>query len=493
MIPRRSALLALAISPFLHAHPVTMADTPHYRPGYHFTPRAHWMNDPNGLVFHQGVYHLFFQHYPHDTVWGPMHWGHATSTDLLHWQEQPIALAPDELGWIFSGSAVVDAHNSAGLGPAGSSPLVAIFTHHDGVADQAGRQDIESQSLAHSLDGGHTWVKYPGNPVLPSPGTRDFRDPKVFWHAPSARWVMSLATGQTISFYASRNLKDWAKLSEFGAGQGAHDGVWECPDLFPLQQGDQTHWVLLVSLVKGGPAGGSATQYFVGQFDGQRFVSDQPDTRWLDHGADNYAGVTYAHTEPRRVFVGWMSNWDYAKAVPTHPWRSAMTLPRELGLATVRGQWRVTSQPVAQARAAGRVLLQAGTTPVPGTGPGLDWSSHLQAAQGQLALNLHTADLKGFSLVLSNPQNERLALGYDASARQFFVDRSQAGPATFHPSFAARQHAPRLQESPEASIEIYLDACSVELFADGGLSVITDLFFASQPFDRLQHYCSVKS
>ena len=213
---------------------MNLAATPQYRPAFHFTPRAHWMNDPNGMVFVNGEYHLFFQHYPEDTVWGPMHWGHAKSRDLLHWEELPIALYPDERGWIFSGSIVVDTANTSGFGRDGIAPWVAIFTHHDGAGEKAGRVDVESQSLAYSLDGGTTWTKYAGNPVLPSPGTRDFRDPKVFRHEPSGRWVMSLATKDRITFFSSANLKEWRKESDFGAALGAHGGVWECPDLFPV-------------------------------------------------------------------------------------------------------------------------------------------------------------------------------------------------------------------------------------------------------------------
>ncbi|MEY4375598.1 MAG: hypothetical protein RJB26_148, partial [Pseudomonadota bacterium] len=251
---------------------MNLAATPQYRPAFHFTPQAHWMNDPNGMVFVNGEYHLFFQHYPEDTVWGPMHWGHAKSRDLLHWEELPIALYPDERGWIFSGSVVVDTANTSGFGRDGIAPWVAIFTHHDGAGEKAGRVDIESQSLAYSLDGGTTWTKYAGNPVLPSPGTRDFRDPKVFRHGPSGRWVMSLATKDRITFFSSANLKEWRKESDFGVALGAHGGVWECPDLFPITFEGKTRWVLLVSLNPGGPNGGSATQYFVGDFDGKNFT-----------------------------------------------------------------------------------------------------------------------------------------------------------------------------------------------------------------------------
>lgn len=262
------SLLALAFAGQAQtAAPVPPA-TPQYRPAYHFTPAAHWMNDPNGMVYYQGTYHLFFQYYPDGMVWGPMHWGHATSPDLVSWKEQPIALYPDKLGMIFSGSAVVDVNNTAGFG---KNAMVAIFTHHNSEEEKKGQNKHEYQSLAYSLDAGKTWKKYEGNPVLPNPGIADFRDPKVSWYEAGKKWVMTLATKDRITFYSSSNLKNWTKESEFGEKLGAHGGVWECPDLFPMTLNGKTHWVLIVNLNPGGPNGGSGTQYFVGNFDGKYF------------------------------------------------------------------------------------------------------------------------------------------------------------------------------------------------------------------------------
>src|SRR4051812_28283356 len=317
-----------------------------YRPQIHFSPKEKWMNDPNGMVFYNNKYHLFYQYYPDSTVWGPMHWGHATSSDLVHWQHQPVALYPDSLGYIFSGSAVVDVHNSSGLGKYGKVPLVAIFTHHDPAGEKKGRNDYQNQSLAYSLDEGTTWTKYAGNPVLKNPGIRDFRDPKVMWYAKQQKWVMTLATKDHITFYSAHDLKTWKKESEFGLQTGAHGGVWECPDLFPLKLNGKTYWVLLVSINPGGPNGGSATQYFVGQFDGKNFISDQKDIRWIDYGTDNYAGVTWSNTGNRKIFIGWMNNWQYGKVVPTKIWRSAITVPRDLGIEKVGDKYFVTSLPV---------------------------------------------------------------------------------------------------------------------------------------------------
>ena len=261
--------------------------TEKYRPQIHFTPPAKWMNDPNGMVYFEGEYHLFYQYYPDSTVWGPMHWGHAVSKDMLHWEHLPVALYPDSLGCIFSGSAVADINNTSGFGKDGKAPIVAIFTYHDFVGEKAGRNTFQNQGIAFSNDKGRTWEKFNGNPVLKNPGIRDFRDPKVQWYEPSKKWIMTLATLDCITFFSSPDLKNWTKESEFGKGVGGHGGVWECPDLFPLKvdgTGDEK-WVLLVSINPGGPNGGSATQYFVGNFKGKVFQNENKsvEPRWIDY------------------------------------------------------------------------------------------------------------------------------------------------------------------------------------------------------------------
>ncbi len=460
------------------------ADTPQFRPAFHFTPAANWMNDPNGLVFHQGVYHLYFQYHPHSSVWGPMHWGHATSADLLHWQEQPLALAPDAKGMIFSGSVVVDHGNRTGLGPAGSAPLVAMFTHHDMAAERAGGVTHETQSLAFSLDGGFTWTKYSGNPVLANPGRKDFRDPKLRWLPKRARWLASLACGDRICFYSSPDLKAWTLESEFGASLGAHGGVWECPDLFPLPGPDgRMRWVLLVSLNPGGPNGGSATQYFVGDFDGHRFTAAHTQPRWLDFGPDNYAGVTWSGVERRALFIGWMSNWAYGADLPTAPWRSAMTLPRELVLRAVGDELHLASLPARELRALeapAAVALGATALSQP-----LDLGAGLRASKGRFVLRLETAALRSFTVSLSNPLGDQLVLGYDSAAKAWVIDRRQAGLASFNPQFAGRHSAPRQAVAAAADLQLVVDASSVELFADGGLSVMTSLVFPRQPYTSM--------
>ncbi|MEB0249531.1 glycoside hydrolase family 32 protein, partial [Mucilaginibacter sp. 5B2] len=317
-----------------------------YRLQAHFSPKEKWTNDPNGMVYYKGTYHLFFQYYPKGTVWGPMHWGHAVSKDMIHWKQLPIALYPDKLGYIFSGSVVVDENNTSGLGTNDKPAMVAIFTHHDPKGEKAGSSVYQNQSLAYSLDEGTTWTKYTGNPVLKNPGIKDFRDPKVFWYAKDKKWVMSLATKDRITFYSSPNLKDWTKESDFGQMLGAHGGVWECPDLFPLKLNGKEYWVLLVSINPGGPNKGSATQYFVGHFDGKTFTPSSNQTKWIDYGPDDYAGVTFGNTGSRKVFLGWMGNWLYANQVPTVKWRNAMTIPRELSLKLTAGDIFLTSNPV---------------------------------------------------------------------------------------------------------------------------------------------------
>jgi fructan beta-fructosidase len=459
------------------------APTPQYRPAYHFTPAAHWMNDPNGMVYYQGTYHLFFQYYPGGMTWGPMHWGHATSPDMVSWQEQPVALAPDSLGYIFSGSAVVDTKNTSGFGKNGQVPLVAIFTHHDPKGEKAGTNTFQTQSLAYSLDAGKTWTKYAQNPVLKNPGIKDFRDPKVSWHEATNRWVMTLATLDRITFYSSPNLKDWTKESEFGQQLGAHGGVWECPDLFPLTLNGKTHWVLLVNLNPGGPNGGSATQYFVGGFDGHTFTPLNQKTKWADYGPDEYAGVTWANTGNRRLFLGWMSNWEYANQVPTSPWRSAMTTPRELGLRQEGSEVYLTSQPAAELN---RLAAKATTLKNVTVQASVDLTARLHSTTDKHQLTLRTQQLGSFELVLGNAAGEELVVGFDKAANQYFIDRSKAGPTGFSPKFTGRATAPRLSPAAGTTLTLYFDAASVELFADNGLTAMTDIFFATKPLTSIK-------
>lgn len=465
------------------------AQTPYrqpYRPQLHFSPEANWMNDPNGLVYYQGTYHLFFQYYPHDIVWGPMHWGHATSKDLIHWQQQAIALFPDSLGYIFSGSAVVDSENTTGFGHDGKIPLVAIFTHHNPAGEKAGMTTFQNQSLAYSLDGGITWEKYSGNPVLHNPGIVDFRDPSVSWYAPGKKWVMSLATRDRITFYSSPDLKNWKKESEFGAQSGAHGGVWECPNLFPLSLDGKQYWVLLVSTNPGGPNGGSGTQYFVGQFDGSVFTPEEqtPTTKWIDFGPDDYAGITWNNTGNKRVFIGWMSNWIYANQVPTATWRNAMTIPRRLALRRIDNRIHLVSRPLLEMEELRQPVAGPQRLEVRGA---LDLSGHyhLDTAGHPYRLTLQTPADNSFSVVLSNHLGQRVTLGFDQSKNQYYIDRKTSGVTDFNREFSKVAIAPRISTDKMIHLSLFVDASSLELFADDGLTVMTAVFFPHHPLDGL--------
>jgi fructan beta-fructosidase len=442
-----------------------------HRSLFHFTPPAHWMNDPNGLVFYNNKYHLFYQYYPDSTVWGPMHWGHAVSTDLVHWTHKPIALYPDSLGYIFSGSAVADVNNTSGFGKDGKVPLVAIFTHHDPEGEKAGKTNFQNQSIAYSIDDGETWIKYDSNPVLKNPGIRDFRDPKVSWHEPTKKWIMTLATLDRITFFSSPDLKNWKKESEFGENVGAHGGVWECPDLFPLKHDGKDVWILLVSINPGGPNGGSATQYFTGQFDGHTFSPYQTDIRWIDYGPDDYAGVTWSNTGDRRIFLGWMSNWQYANAVPTIKWRSASTLPRELSLQKINGKYYISST------LPGEVNVLKGDK--------IDIHDYKAKIDGGAMLHLAAGKLNDFSIVLSNDSSQRTIIGYDKAKNQYYIDRTSSGKTSFEKGFASRTIAPRVAVTDSADITLVIDVASVELFADKGTTVMTGIFFPDEDYDEI--------
>ena len=470
-----------------------------YRPVYHFTPLGHWMNDPNGMVYYEGEYHLFYQHYPDSTVWGPMHWGHAVSEDLVHWERLPIALYPDSLGYIFSGSAVVDWNNTSGFGTKENPPLVAIFTYHNAEKASTGAIDYQTQGIAYSTDRGRTWTKYEENPVVPNPGIEDFRDPKVFWHAPDKKWVMTLAVSDHVSFYASSDLKSWTKTGEFGQKWGSHGGVWECPDLFPINidNTQEEKWVLLLSINPGGPNEGSATQYFVGNFDGQTFTLDesfQQDVRnengvWLDYGPDNYAGVTWADVPKengRRIFMGWMSNWHYGQQVPTEEWRSAMTVPRTLQLIKMPRGLRVVSQPVQELQALRQSTQKIKPTTVQ------DSLSLLTIPEGEpatlaldVALNIAASSASAVEVVLSNDLGEKVRIGYDPGDEQYYIDRSQSGKTDFSDKFSGRATAPRITESDTLRLSLMVDVASVELFADEGKTVMTAIFFPNEGFNQV--------
>lgn len=445
-----------------------------YRPQFHFSPEANWMNDPNGMVYYEGEYHLFYQYYPDGNVWGPMHWGHAVSEDLVHWEHLQIALYPDSLGYIFSGSAVIDHENTSGLGKDGMPPMVAIFTYHDPVGEAGGRDDFQTQGIAYSLDKGRTWTVYEDNPVLANPGIKDFRDPKVIWHEESELWIMSLAVLDKISFYTSPNLLDWTFASDFQPAWAAYGGVWECPDLFTLKTntGEQK-WVLLVSINPGGPQGGSATQYFIGDFDGETFTPTQEDVEWIDWGADNYAGVTWSNipeADGRRLFIGWMSNWNYAQVVPTTVWRSAMTVPRSLALVEKEGTYSVISQPVSELE-----KLRIKEFPVT--------SEVFELGSKTIELLLSLQDEQDFSLRFYNDSGEEVVLSRIRD--QFIFDRSKSGVTSFEDGFGNPQTI-LLNSVQLESVKVFVDQSSIEVFLNDGAVAITNLVFPKRAYSHVE-------
>lgn len=630
-----------------------------HRPQYHFSPEAKWMNDPNGMVYFDGEYHLFYQYYPDSTVWGPMHWGHAVSKDLVQWEHLPVALYPDSLGYIFSGSAVVDWKNTSGLGTVDAPPLIAFFTYHDPVGEKAGTVDFQYQAMAYSNDKGRTWTKYEGNPVIPNPGIRDFRDPKVIWDDDSKQWLMVFAAWDHVKIYGSQDLKSWTHLSDFGREWGAHTGVWECPDLFPIQMegSEETKWVLLLSINPGHINGGSGTQYFVGQFDGTQFILDEDfakaldqteaivpkgnifqdfengygdwkaegtafgnapsegnlpnqgevegyegnafansfnggdqstgtltspefiieqdfinfkigggndklrsvmhllingekvrssagsnseklrwqawdvsdlkgqkaiiqlvDTHtggwghinvdqimfadeaaipaienavWLDYGRDNYAGVTWSNApDNRRIFIGWMSNWDYAQVVPTEVWRSAMTLARDLTLVQTENGLRLRTKMVGELNAYHGKLTELQPKEVDGQ---LDITEELLFSPTQQESNVvfewEDGTTPDFGIQLSNDKGEVYRMGYDAANDQYYSDRTASGKTNFSVAFAQKKHAaPRFSKGNSVQMQIFFDLASAELLADEGMVAITDIFFPNEDYNKIAIY-----
>lgn len=634
------------------ADPIRPADLyqEQYRPQFHFTPQQKWMNDPNGMVYYQGEYHLFYQYHPYSNVWGPMHWGHAISKDLVTWEHQPVALYPDRNGTIFSGSAVVDVNNTSGFGTEDNPPMVAIFTYHDHLKHDFGRNDFQSQGIAYSLDSGRTWTKYSDNPVLKNQGERDFRDPKVFWYAPGEKWIMTLAVQNRVSFYSSKNLKEWTFESDFGAEWGSHEGVWECPELIKMQidGSDDSKYVLLVSVISGAPNGGTGTQYLVGDFDGTSFTVDpklknlkiqpehfpegllfddfesttsnwssssdlvykrpvehsllnesihgqsilstgaqgdastgslyskefiinqpfinfyvggganqeqlgmrllidgnvvrraagkdsevmravswdvteflgkqaqleiidqavgrwgqtfidnivfsdkpaqshQQSALWLDWGTDNYAGVTWSNIpdeDGRHLFIGWMSNWDYATSTPTERWRSAMTLPRELSLHKTDSGYRLHSEPVHELEKLRDKKLSKTNIKFNGQ---IDLAKGVDNNHGamEIILSLDVLQAQEVTLALTNAKNEQTLFTIDLNDGFYRLDRTLSGRVDFSRQFANVQSAPIVDTNSDFTLQLFVDHSSVEVFINDGETVLTSQVFPTQPYTNL--------
>lgn len=451
-----------------------------FRPVYHHTPAYGWMNDPNGMFYKDGVYHLYYQYNPYGSVWGNMTWGHSTSRDLVHWTYEGTPIVPDAWGAIFSGSCVVDHENTAGFG---KGAVVAFYTS----AKPTPWGDVQSQSMAYSLDNGKTFTKYEGNPILTS-SERDFRDPKVFWYAPGKHWVMMLAVGQHMEIYSSVNLKDWKKESEFGAMQGAHGGVWECPDLveIPVEGTRQKKWVLICNLNPGGPFGGSAAQYFVGSFDGKTFVNESPTlTKWMDWGKDNYATVTWNNApDGRCVALGWMSNWQYANNVPTRQYRSANTIARDLTLYRVGEELYLKSTPSPEVKKARGEKVSKPSFNVAGE---YEVASLLDDNKGayEVELVIQNQGASKIAFCLLNEKGEKVSMYYDLARRQFVMDRSESGTVDFSKDFPAVTVAPA-DTDKELTLRLFVDRSSIEAFGEDGKFVMTNLVFPSLPYNKMR-------
>lgn len=476
--------------------------TTQWRSALHYTPQRNWMNDPNGLVYHNGLYHLFYQYNPGGIAWGNMSWGHATSRDLLHWREQPVAMHANAKEEIFSGSIVVDARNSSGLGPPHSTPLVALYTsvYKEGSGHAAG---VQAQSLAYSLDDGTTWQQYKRNPVLTlEPESKQFRDPKVSWYAPGSYWLMTavVADAHVVKMYRSDNLIDWTFLSDFSLPDIPHrEALWEMPDLFPLPlDGDSSKqkWVMIVNVNPWSIAGGSGAMYFVGEFDGKTFTpehippmgSDPSRYLWLDHGADYYAAGTFAGAPGGApITIGWMSNWDYADRIPTTPWKGAMALPRKLALKTVDGTPKLTFEPVGQYAALvraspttkiGELSVSSGTQALPPSTRGI-------VQDIELTIDPQSAGRMGLIVRRSADGKTGTRIVYDARRQTLTLDRADSGVTGFSPAFSKRHIANLPLTGGALRLRVVIDRDSVEVFAHDGATVITDLVFPSLEDDRV--------
>ncbi|MFC9334248.1 glycoside hydrolase family 32 protein [Arthrobacter sp. NPDC057009] len=478
----------------------TTAET--FRPALHYAAQNTWLNDPNGLIFHGGVYHLYYQNNPLGNVWGNMSWGHATSTDLLTWTEHPVAIACDENEDIFSGSIIYDRENTSGFGNDSVAPLVAIYT--SAFKPGSAHEGTQAQSLAYSLDGGYTWTKHIGNPVL-TRGSAEFRDPKVIRYdgAAGSYWVMVAVEAKDFQavLYKSENLKDWELLSTFGPAN-ATGGVWECPDLFQLPvDGDPENlkWVLTVNLNPGGPNNGSAGQYFIGDFDGTTFTSTSTvteglqdparlgDYQWLDWGRDYYAAVSFSDApDNHRLMIAWMNNWEYANQIPTTPWRSPMSLAREITLKSSNGKLRLVQQPAGDWTAmAGPesfrltdTILHEGVQVLPG-GAG---------TVQRIDITVTPGSAEEFGLILRGHGAKGTRVGIRPVEGALFVDRRESGQTDFHESFPSIDTAPIRPTDGAYDLTIYVDRCSVEVFAQGGQVTMTELIFPAETSTDLSVY-----
>ena len=495
-----------------------VTNTDFYRPSYHHTPSYGWMNDPNGMFYKDGVYHLCYQYNPYGSKWGNMHWGHAISRDLIHWKEVEPTIARDPMGHIFSGSAVIDKEGTAKYG---KDAIVALYTS---ASDKNG----QIQCMAYSTDGGYTFHKYSGNPVLtPFDGLKDFRDPKVFWYAPLKKWYMIVSADKEMRFYSSPNLRDWTYVSAFGQGYGAQPNQFECPDFFQLPvDGNQNKkkWVMIVNINPGCLFGGSATEYFIGDFDGKNFVCDSKPSvaKFLDYGKDHYATVTFSGVQDRVLGIAWMSNWQYANVTPIRQYRGANTLPREFKLFTGKD---------------GQIYMSSNVVPeVAGLRKSFKRLPDLVITQGKESKNLSSSKENAFEMemdvtpgdaaktgfILYNEKGEKVNIYFDMKAGRLVMDRTESGKTKFgekaeahkiEKEFDLHEHreikdafrklnsvnykndfalgtwAPlSLCDSKSYHLNVFVDKCSIEIFVNGGRIAMTNLVFPTQPYTSVKFY-----
>ena len=503
----------IAVSRMKLSNEWSVVNTDYYRPVYHHTPSYGWMNDANGMFYKDGVWNLYYQYNPYGSKWGNMHWGHAVSRDLFHWTEKPAALARDTMGHIFSGSSVVDVNNTAGYGP---GAIVAFYT-------SASEKNGQIQCMAYSTDNGLTFTKYEDNPILtPFDGLANFRDPKVFWYAPKQCWFMIVSADKEMRFYKSHNLKDWTYISAFGKGYGAQPNQFECPDFFPMTVNGKQKWVMIVNINPGCMFGGSATEYFVGDFDGKTFTCDDtPDVaKFLDYGKDHYATVTFYNApDGRIVALPWMSNWQYANVTPIKQYRGANALPRDLKLYEKDGEYYVAADASKEVK---RLRKQEKTV---GSFTGAKTLKNLFAkSDGAFEIECdvtpNAADIAGIDI--SNSKGEVTKVYFDMQAKRLVMDRTQSGLTDFgklaEPHEIEREydlHEHRGNNTPMRQqnsvnyqndfalgtwgplalcngktyhLHIFVDNCSVEAFVDGGRIAMTNLVFPTKPYNNLRFY-----
>jgi sucrose-6-phosphate hydrolase SacC (GH32 family) len=486
----------------VNAASLPVGNDENYRPGFHFSPLKNWMNDPNGMVYYDGEYHLFYQHNPTDKVWGPMYWGHAISKDLVNWEHYPIAIYPDENGFAWSGSAVVDYNNTSGLGTKEKPPMIALYTSENGG-------DNQHVSATYSVDNGRTWTTLDENPIFTMPndlkesngGSGVFRDPKVFWHEQSNKWIFVITSGKQIDFYSSSNLLEWTKVGEFSDPKAAELGLWECPDLFELpvydSNGNKTgsKWVLTVS-INPTPTGGTGMHYYVGNFDGNTFTRDKnsEELMWADFGADFYAAVTWSNTynqpeDGRRIWLGWMNNpAQYAGQIPTTPWRGAMTIPRELSLLEKDEGIFLKQQPVDELKSLRDTANEVIITNKRITTENLLKDIDADMFEIEAEFNLSDATATEFGFQVRKGENEATTISYNVAEGKLIVDRTQSGKTDFHKDFPSIQQTNMTVKDGILNMKLLVDRSSVEVFAEEGTKVFTNQIFPSNSSRKIDLY-----